>query len=127
MVKYPHEVWCGDFGDTSRVLRVCGGAGGRAAAAVVAGVEEAHAYDAAGNPIYATRNAQSHSYGATDFELVVSNRYDHLGRRVQKVTPEATHTYFYDGWMLIGGTQEQTDIGGAHNGKMYLREDRGDA
>ena len=55
------------------------------------------------------------------------NAYDHLGRRVQKVTPEATHTYFYDGWMLIGGTQEQTDIGGAHNGKMYLREDRGDA
>ena len=29
-----------------------------------------------------------------------SNRYDHLGRRVQKVTPEATHTYFYDGWMI---------------------------
>lgn len=95
--------------------------------AVVAGVAEAHAYDAAGNPIYATRNAQSHSYGATDFELVVSNRYDYLDRRVQKITPEATHTYFYDGWMLIGGTQEQTDIGGAHNGKMYLREDRGDA
>jgi len=23
------------------------------------------------------------------------NRYDHLGRRVQKITPEATHTYFY--------------------------------
>ena len=56
-----------------------------------------------------------------------SNRYDHLDRRVQKITPAATHTYFYDGWMLIGGTQEQTDIGGAHNGKMYLREDRGDA
>ena len=29
------------------------------------------------------------------------NRYDHLDRRVQKITPEATHTYFYDGWMLI--------------------------
>ena len=53
-----------------------------------------------------------------------SNRYDYLDRRVQKITPAATHTYFYDGWMLIGGTQEQTDIGGAHNGKMYLREDR---
>ena len=34
-------------------------------------------------------------------ELIVSNRYDHLGRRVQKITPEATHTYFYDGWMLV--------------------------
>ena len=32
---------------------------------------------------------------------LVSSRYDHLGRRVQKTTPEATHTYFYDGWMLI--------------------------
>ena len=30
-----------------------------------------------------------------------TNRYDHLGRRVQKITPEATHTYFYDGWMLV--------------------------
>ena len=35
------------------------------------------------------------------FELVVSNRYDYLDRRVQKITSEATHTYFYDGWMLI--------------------------
>ena len=50
----------------------------------------------------------------------LSNHYDHIDRRVQKITPAATHTYFYDGWMLIGGTQEQTDIGGAHNGKMYL-------
>ena len=41
------------------------------------------------------------SYGSSDFELVVSNRYDHLGRRVQKITPEATHTYFYDGWLLV--------------------------
>ena len=30
-----------------------------------------------------------------------SNRYDHLGRRVQKITPGATHTYFYDGWLLV--------------------------
>ncbi len=34
-----------------------------------------------------------------------SNRYDHLGRRVQKITPEATHTYFYDGWLLIKETR----------------------
>jgi len=35
------------------------------------------------------------------FEIVVSNVYDHLDRRVQKITPEATHTFFYDGWMLV--------------------------
>ena len=33
------------------------------------------------------------------YGVVVSNRYDHLDRRVQKITPEATHTYFYDGWI----------------------------
>ena len=35
-----------------------------------------------------------------------SNRYDHLGRRVQKTTPEAMHTYFYDGWQLIKETRQ---------------------
>ena len=30
-----------------------------------------------------------------------SSRYDHLDRRVKKVTPEATHTFFYDGWNLV--------------------------
>ena len=29
-------------------------------------------------------------------DLVVSNRYDHIGRRVKKTTPAATHTFFYD-------------------------------
>ena len=29
------------------------------------------------------------------------SRYDHLDRRVQKVTLAATHTFFYDGWMLV--------------------------
>ena len=34
MVKYPHEVWCGDFdGGVARFLRFCGGAGGRAVVA----------------------------------------------------------------------------------------------
>ena len=42
-----------------------------------------------------------------DFELV-SNRYDHLGRRVQKITPEATHTYFYDGWLLVKEVVERS-------------------
>ena len=37
-----------------------------------------------------------------------SNRYDHLGRRVQKITPEATHTYFYDGWMLVKEVVERS-------------------
>jgi RHS repeat-associated protein len=35
---------------------------------------------------------------------VVSNAYDHVGRRVLKVTPTATHTYVYDGWNLIQET-----------------------
>jgi RHS repeat-associated protein len=35
---------------------------------------------------------------------VVSNAYDHLSRRVLKVTPEATHTYLYDGWNLVQET-----------------------
>jgi hypothetical protein len=37
--------------------------------------------------------------------VLVSNRYDHLGRRAQKITPEATYTYFYDGWLLIKETR----------------------
>ncbi len=33
------------------------------------------------------------------------NRYDHIGRRVKKITPEATYTCFYDGWLLIKETR----------------------
>ena len=55
------------------------------------------------------------------FEFVVSNRYDHLDRRVQKITPAATHTYFYDGWMLIkeivANTNGTTDVVEYHWGK----------
>ena len=29
-------------------------------------------------------------------EVLVSNRFDHIGRRVKKITPAATHTFFYD-------------------------------
>ena len=47
-------------------------------------------------------------HGSADFQLVVSNRYDHLGRRVQKVTPGATHTYFYDGWLLVKEVVERS-------------------
>jgi hypothetical protein len=35
---------------------------------------------------------------------VVSNAYDHMSRRVLKFTPEATHTYIYDGWNLVAET-----------------------
>ena len=55
------------------------------------------------------------------FEFVVSNRYDYLDRRVQKITPAATHTYFYDGWMLIkeivSNTNGTTDVIEYHWGK----------
>ena len=40
--------------------------------------------------------------------LIVSNRYDHLGRRAQKITPEATYTYFYDGWLLVKEVVERS-------------------
>jgi RHS repeat-associated protein len=35
---------------------------------------------------------------------VISNAYDHMSRRVIKFTPEATHTYIYDGWNLVAET-----------------------
>ena len=41
--------------------------------------------------------------------LVASNFYDHQGRRVRLVTPEASHTFFYDGWNVI---LELVDHGG---------------
>ena len=59
--------------------------------------------------------------GSADFEFVFSNVYDHLDRRVQKITPEATHTYFYDGWMLIkevvANTNGATNVIEYHWGK----------
>ena len=43
----------------------------------------------------------------------VFNRYDHLDRRVQKITPAATHTFFYDGWTrikeIVANTNGTTD------------------
>ena len=56
-----------------------------------------YTYDAKSRLTSAWRRA----CGATNFEFVVSNVYDHLDRRVQKITPGATHTYFYDGWLLV--------------------------
>ena len=50
-----------------------------------------------------------------------SSRYDHIDRRVQKITPAATHTYFYDGWLLIkeivASTNGTTDVIEYHWGK----------
>ena len=47
---------------------------------------------------------------------VVENKYDGLGRRVIKRTPDATHTFVYDGWLLVverversNGMLEQAD------------------
>jgi len=33
--------------------------------------------------------------------LLVTNVYDPFSRRIQKITPTATHSYFYDSWNLI--------------------------
>ena len=43
---------------------------------------------------------------------VVENRYDALGRRVIKRTPDATHTFVYDGWLLV---VERVELG---NGQL---------
>ena len=37
-------------------------------------------------------------YASRHILFLITRRYDHLGRRVQKFTPEATHTYFYADW-----------------------------
>ena len=34
-------------------------------------------------------------------DLIVSNRYDHIGRRVKKITRDSEITFFYDGWNLV--------------------------
>ena len=72
---------------------------------------------------------------------VVENRYDALGRRVIKRTPEATHTFVYDGWLLVveriersSGILEQIDYwwgkdisgtldgAGGIGGLLYIRK-----
>lgn len=46
--------------------------------------------------------------------VVLSNRYDHLDRPIQKITPEAMHTYFYEGWLLekevVANTNDTTEV-----------------
>ena len=72
---------------------------------------------------------------------VVENQYDALGRRVVKHTPEATHTFVYDGWLLVverversNGMLEQIDYwwgkdlsgtldgAGGIGGLLYIRK-----
>ena len=40
---------------------------------------------------------------------VASFAYDAQSRRVKKVTPEATHTFFYDGWNLVKETVQRSN------------------
>ena len=49
------------------------------------------AYDAANRLVSVSSN------GAP----LVANAYDWRGRRVHKTTPDATYTFFYDGWNLV--------------------------
>ena len=72
---------------------------------------------------------------------VVENQYDALGRRVVKRTPDATHTFVYDGWLLVververnSGILEQIDYwwgkdlsgtldgAGGIGGLLYIRK-----
>ncbi|MGI6496840.1 MAG: RHS repeat domain-containing protein [Kiritimatiellia bacterium] len=53
----------------------------------------------------ATRTGRPGTLHAYDgFGGVISNAYDHMSRRVLKVTPTATHTYLYDDWNLVQET-----------------------
>ena len=72
---------------------------------------------------------------------VVENKYDALGRRVIKRTPDATHTFVYDRWLLMveriersGGQRDQIDYwwgkdisgtldgAGGIGGLLYIRK-----
>ena len=112
--------------DQSRyIVATCDGSGNLIRAEPYVGVEADtldFTYDAKSRFVSVSRRP----YGESDFQLVVSNRYDHLGRRVQKITPGATHTYFYDGWLLVKETrhpaasQLRSDAAGS---RVSLEED----
>ena len=60
------------------------------------------------------------------FRPVVSSRYDHLDRRVQKVTPEATHTYFYDAFgKLISNSGLMADLFAIRYSTKYFDSETG--
>ena len=64
-------------------------------------------HDAAGNMIsdgtltYAYDSANRLKSVSSNGAMLVTNFYDAKSRRVKKVTPEAAHTFFCDGWNLI--------------------------
>ena len=84
---------------------------GEVASATVAGEASAYAYDGSGNFTSVTGGAITNTYTANELNqyeeiasngtLVVSNRYDHLGRRVAKIASDGTHTFLYDGWRPV--------------------------
>ncbi len=49
---------------------------------------------------------------------IVSNAYDHMSRRVLKVTPTATHTFVYDGWNLV--SEVLIPVSGAPSTNYYV-------
>lgn len=62
--------------------------------------------------------------------LVVSNRYDNLGRRVQKIAADGTHTFLYGGWRPVveivtspGGGADRIEY---HWGKDLSQAGRGE-
>ena len=70
----------------------------------VGGVEAQHygmAYGFADGWSYTWDGENRLTSVAHNGSVVVSNRYDALHRRVQKITPAATTTFFYDGWNLL--------------------------
>ena len=71
-----------------------------------------YSYDAA-NRLVSVSDAQG---------LVVSNRYDALDRRVQKITPEYTATFLYDGWNVVEERMAYTN-GTDHVFRYYWGKD----
>lgn len=55
---------------------------------------------------------------ATNGSSAAEYAYDAKSRRVRKATPEAVHTYFYDGWMLV--EERIARAGGANSTVRYV-------
>ena len=49
---------------------------------------------------------------------IVENQYDPLGRRVRKITPEETHTFVYDDWLVV--LEDVEHCGGASDRIEYV-------
>ncbi len=83
---------------------------------------DAFAYNARGevtNSIFHSPFSIFHSYAydaqnrlasvSSNGVVLAAFAYDAQGRRVKKVTPSATHTYFWDGWLLVRETLTTND------------------